>query len=215
MDTMRETLGSVVRAGVILAHEAIQPEEARRAVAGQFKGLVLAANIPDELVQVLVASPRDWEQQLAMLVTADGKDHVLAFILQTGAAQLRILMPLSDSRVQLYLEDCARRHRLCLLLGAEEGDRLSVLTVPGRFANKELLRGAVEASTGSPESLIDLVQLSHELCHLDAAASLIEDQPVTSAVSVLVAHGMNAKLQAALKATGRLSAGRAGKPSLH
>lgn len=126
--------------------------------------------------------------RLDVLTDPTSSELLAMFILQVKGAQLRIVMPLGDNEVQRYVLDSMQRGRLLMVLADESSWALTFMRIPGAIRDPELMLRLLRAHRHKAPNVQALLQLGDLLRPLTGVASLITDQAVTQAVTVLVGH---------------------------
>jgi hypothetical protein len=186
MDIFNDDKLAPLRLGCVLDAETTQQELRPSDGAVDIRGYCILLKVPAPFLAALDTPGTSIEQRLDVVIAARSDEHILLLVVQADAVQMRLVMPLGDPGVQEYLQDCAQRGRIRLLLSNEATGKLSILDLPGGFHDPKLALRLIEGARKTPQDTKTLIALGSFLSPLDGAPSLIPGQPVTQAITVLV-----------------------------
>ena len=177
-----------LRVGCILDEDDVRRETGVDAVGDEIRRLYLSAWIPPLLLEALSRRGAPVQHCFVLLGSAGSAERLVLLVVQVSAAQLRVVMPLSEQVVQQYLADIGQRGRIRMLLGDEKTKELSFTDMLGGFRSPDFasqLMHAAQALPGDPQMLLDFGRL---ISPLTGFRSLIADRAVTDAMTVLVSN---------------------------
>ena len=170
----------------------LTPQESHQACVhlGHSPALVgnsVMAAVPQWLVAQLENDEIPRQQRLAVLTTKDKQDPVLVLVVQTGTAQLRLLMRIKFDRVQALLKDAQSQGTLHVMLFVEHVNRVSILSTPMPDDTDGLLPSMVDATRSQPGQFVRVLELGAQLTLPKAMPSVIDGETVLDVVAVLLA----------------------------
>ncbi|MBV8502407.1 MAG: hypothetical protein JO006_11895 [Paucibacter sp.] len=180
---------AVLRIGSVLDPETICNEAGIPDEGLNLAGYCLSVWTPSAVADALKklgepGTPMNY--QLDVLGSDSERELIALFVVQSGAAQMRLVMPLADPSVQDYLSDCTHRGRLRLWVDNQATQEVAIVDLPGGVRAPSLLKRLMEESRGVPRDRRVLLELGRALCPLDGVRSLISGINVEHAVTVLV-----------------------------
>lgn len=168
-----------------------------------FDGFCVATSLPQWLVAEIERAKTAPAVRFAVFQTLDEMEYVAFLILQFAGAQLRCLFPLSDANVQLLMNDCLQSGTFQMMLFLEGRQQARFMQLPMQLPRREELREFLRVARPNSGGVEILRKMATAQTAVDFEVSLIEGQPVTKALSLLVGtdlhEGLGAKREAGVR----------------
>ena len=176
-----------LRFGRILNPDEVRAEAAALVQKPQlFDGFCVAASLPSWLVAEIERARTAPSVRFAIFQTLDEMEYVALLIVQFAGKQLRCQFPLSDAKVQLLMNDCLRSGTFQMMLFLEGRRQVRFMQLPMQLPRCEELREFLRVARPNSGGVEILRRMAMAQTAVDFEVSLIEGQPVTKALSLLV-----------------------------
>lgn len=151
-----------------------------------FDGFCVAASLPSWLVTEIERAMTAPSVRFAVFQTLDEMEYVALLIVQFAGAQLRCQFPLSDAKVQLLMNDCLQSGSFQMMLFLEGRRQVRFMQLPMQLPRREELREFLRVARPNSGGVEILRKMAMAQTAVDFEVSLIEGQPVTKVLSLLV-----------------------------
>lgn len=176
-----------LRFGRILNPDEVRAEAAALVQRPQlFNGFCVAASLPNWLVAEIERAVTAPSIRFAVFQTLDEMEYVALLIVQFAGAQLRCQFPLSDANAQLLMNDCLQSGTLQMMLFLEGRRQVRFMQLAMQLPRREELRELLRVARPNSGGVEVLRKMAIAQTAVDFEMSLIEGQPVTKALSLLV-----------------------------
>lgn len=186
-----------LRFGRVLNPHEVRTEAAALVQRPQlFDGFCLAASLPEWLIVEIEKAMTAPMVRFAVFQTLDELEYVALLIIQFAGAQLRCIFPLSDANVQLLMNDCLQSRTFQMMLFLEGRRQVRFMQLPRQLPQRQELRELLRLARPNSGGFEILRKMAMAQTAVDFEVSLIEGQPVTKALAVLVGTDLHEGLGA-------------------
>jgi hypothetical protein len=147
----------------------------------------LFVRTPHWLAESLNSTTSRRKQQLVFLEAEDRSDPLLVIVMQTGSAQLRLVLHLNDAQVQHVLRHALSCGLLTTLVCAEQAPLFTGVTTAVEGEAKVKLTSLLDAVQGVAGDLSRALRLAAQVTAPSDLPSVFEDAAVMDVVTALVA----------------------------
>lgn len=177
---------SRIRLGRVLTPEEVQREAASLVQLPKIDGYGIYATVPNWLILEFERPQCQGKQKFDVLTSKGGAELAAILTLQSRSIQLRVLMLMNDEQTQRYLVDSIHRGRFCMLFEPENTRQLSAMTLSTQYIDTEYIGRLIRDASNSTWNAQEVVQLGQMYADVPSVPSLIDDQPVTDVITVVV-----------------------------
>lgn len=195
-----------MRLGHIITPETLRAESQTVTQRPTLDGFAVAASVPNWLVTQFESPTSHGANGMVVFGTDDGQHLVALVVIQSGTAQLRLVLPMGDKTVRSYLADAVKTDRLQLWLSAENTEQVAMFEIEKPLPKKEELAQLLASSKAQITDIQVLAKVMADQVKPGFVPSLLAGYPVTDVVAVLVGHRLPEQIVAAFEARANTAA---------